>query len=64
MGAYLLKGEVFMGMAFVTLRLYIRKGLYVVHKQWDRMRKSSTEWVNLYRSGALEMGETILAKRW
>ena len=56
MGAYLLKGEVFMGMAFVTLRLYIRKGLYVGHIQWDRMRKSPTEWSNIYGSGVLEMG--------
>ena len=64
MGTYMLKGEVLMGVACVTLRLSIRKGLYVGHIQWYRMSKSSTEWANLYGSGVLEMEDTILAKIW
>ena len=39
MGTYLLKGEVFMGVACVTLRLSLRKGIYVGHIQCDGMRK-------------------------
>ena len=61
MGNHMLKGEVLMGLACVTLRLSFRKGLYVVHIQWDIMSKAQTEWSNIYGSGVLEMGDTIFA---
>ena len=47
-------------MACVTLRLSLRKGVYVGHIQWDSMRKAPTTWANIYGSGVLEMGDTIL----
>ena len=62
MGNYLLKGEVFMGLACVTLRLSLRKGVYVVHIQWYNMSKSQTEWAYIYEYGVLEMGDTIFAR--
>ena len=31
LGTYMLKGEVLMGVAYVTLRLYLRKGIYAGH---------------------------------
>ena len=45
--------------AFVTLRLSLRKGVYVLHIQWAIMRKSLTAWANIYGAGVLEMGDTI-----
>ena len=33
LGTYMLKGEVLMGVAYVTLRLYLRKGIYAGHLQ-------------------------------
>ena len=44
--------------ACVTLRLSLRKGVYVGHIQWDRSRKALTEWANIYGAGVLEMGDT------
>ena len=37
-----------MVVACVTLRLSLRKGIYVGHIQWDIMSKSPTAWANLY----------------
>ena len=48
LGTYPLMGEVLMVMECVTLRLYLRKGRYIGHIQWDRMRKSTTAWANIY----------------
>ena len=48
LGTYMLKGEVGMGVACVTLRLSLRKGIYVGHIKWDSMSKYPTEWANLY----------------
>ena len=45
--------------ACVTLRLSLRKGVYVGHIQWDRSRKALTEWANIYGAGVLEMGGII-----
>ena len=59
MGTYLLKGEVFMGVACVTLTLSLRRGVYVGHIQCDSMRKSPTEFANIYGPGVLEMWDTI-----
>ena len=33
LGSYMLKGEVLMGVAYVTLRLYLRNGVYAGHLQ-------------------------------
>ena len=60
--AYLLKGELLIGLACVTLRLSLRKGVYVGHLQWDSMRKAQTEWANTYGYGVLEMGDTIFER--
>ena len=62
LGTYMLKGEMGMGVECVTLRLSLRKGIYVGHIQWGRMGKSKTVWANIYGSGVLEMGDTIFAK--
>ena len=62
MGTYILKGEVLMGVACVTLRLSLRKGVYVGHPQWEIMRKYQTAWANIYGYGVLEMGDTIFGK--
>ena len=40
LGTYPLKVEVLMGVACVTLRFYLRKGIYVVNIQWDITRKA------------------------
>ena len=58
MGFYPLKGEVLMVVACVTLRLSLRKGVYVGHIQWGRRSKALTEWANIYGAGVLEMGDT------
>ena len=50
MGTYMFRGEVFMGVACVTLRLSIRKGINIWHIQWGKMRSAPTEWANLYGS--------------
>ena len=55
MGTYLLKVEVGMGLACVTLRLSLRKGVYVGHIQWDSTRKALTAWTNLCGSRVLVM---------
>ena len=62
MGTYLLKGEVLMVLACVTLRLSLRNGVYVVHIQWDNTRKAQMSWANIYGYGVLDMGDTIFAK--
>ena len=62
MGTYLLNGKVLMGVACVTLRLSLRKGVYAGHIQWDSMRKDHTAWTNIYGAGVLEMGGTIFAR--
>ena len=59
MGNYLLKGEAGIGMECVTLRLSLRKGIYVGHIQCDGMRKPPTESANIYGPGVLEMWDTI-----
>ena len=48
LGTYILKDEVGMVLAFITLSLSLRNGGYVGHLQWDIMSKSPTEWANLY----------------
>ena len=62
MGTYLLKGEVLMGLACVTLRLSLRKGVYIGHLQWESTRKAQTAWANIYGYVVLEMGDTIFAR--
>ena len=62
MGTYILKGEVLMGVACVTLRLSLRKGVYVGHLQWEIMRKYQTAWANIYGYVVLEMGDTIFVR--
>ena len=65
MGTYILKGKVLMGVACVTLRLSLRKWVYVGHIQWESTRKAQAAWTNIYGAGVLEMGDTIFAKgRW
>ena len=58
----LLNGEALMGLACVTLRFSLRKGVYVRHLQWDIMRKSQIAWANIYGYGVLEMGDTIFSR--
>ena len=48
LGTYSLKDKVGMGIACVTLRSSILKGIYVRHIQWDSMRRVPTAWDNLY----------------
>ena len=48
LSTYLLKGEVGIGVACVTLRLSLRKGLYVEYIQWDNTKKDLMVWANLY----------------
>ena len=36
--------------------------VYVEHLQWDRMKKGSTAWDDLYGAGAMGMGDTIYAR--
>ena len=62
MGNYLLKGEAGIGMECVTLRLSLRKWIYVGHLQWDRTRKAPTAWDNLYGAWVLGMGHSIFAR--
>ena len=59
LGPYPLKYELGMGIACVTLRLYLRKGRYVGHLQWDNTRKAPNSWENLYGTGKLGMGDII-----
>ena len=51
-----------MRVACVTFRLYLIKGVYVGHLQWDSMRKAPTAWANSYVAGVLEIGGTIFAR--
>ena len=51
-----------MGLACVTLSLSLIKRGYVGHIQWDIMRKSPTEWANIYGYGLLGMGDTIFTR--
>ena len=62
LGPYAFKDEVGMELACVTLRLSLRKGVYVVHLQWDIMRKSLTEWANIYGYVVLGTGDTIFTR--
>ena len=48
---YLLKYDMVIGMACVTLRMSLSKWRYFLHIQWDSMRKGPIEWDNLYGSG-------------
>ena len=61
LGPYTLNYKVGMEVACVTLRLSLRKGVYVGHKQWDIMIRSPTDWANLHGSGVLEMVDYIYA---
>ena len=51
-----------MVVACVTLRLFLRKGVYVGNIPWDSTRKSPTAWANIYGAWVLEMGDTIFAR--
>ena len=51
-----------MGVACVTLSILLRKGRYVWHLQWDSMKKGPTDWVDLYASRVMEMGDTVYAR--
>ena len=62
MGTYLLKGEVGMRLACVTLRLSLRKGVYVGHIQWDSTRKAPMKWFNLCVAKVLGMWDYIFAR--
>ena len=62
MGTYMLKGELGMGVACLTSRLSLRKGVYVGHIQCDSTRKLPTTWANLYGAGVFVMGGTIFAR--
>ena len=62
LGPYILKDEVRMGVACVTLRLSLIKGGYVGHLQWEKMRKPPTTWANIYVYGVLGMGDNIFAR--
>ena len=62
MGPYLLKDEVGMGVACVTLRMSLRKMRYVGHLQWDSMGKGPTACANIYGAGVLGMGDTIYSR--
>ena len=62
MGTYMFKRDVLMGLACVTLRLSLRKGIYVGHLQWESRRKAQTAWANIYGYGVLEMGDTIFER--
>ena len=57
-----MKDEVGMGVACVTMRMYLRKGRYVGNLQWDIMRKFPTEWANLYGAWVLGLGDTIYSR--
>ena len=48
LGTYPLKDEVSIVVVCVTLRMYLRKGRYVGHLQWESMRKVPISWSNLY----------------
>ena len=45
-----------------TLRFYFIKRRHAEHLQWYLMRKASTDWLNLYGSVALVMGNTIYSR--
>ena len=51
-----------MGLAYTTFQLSLRKGRYVEHLQWDRMRKFPTVWDNLYGTAVLGIGDMIYAQ--
>ena len=48
-----------MGVACVTFRLSLRKGVYVGHIKCDSMSKYPTAWANIYGPGVLEMWDTL-----
>ena len=54
-----LNNEMEVILSCVTLRLYLSKGVFSGHLQWDSIRKSPTEWAELYGVGSLVMGDTI-----
>ena len=54
--------EVGMVIACMTLRLSMSKVRYVVHLQWDIMRKPPTAWESLYEMVTLGMGDTIFSR--
>ena len=58
----MLKDEVLIALAWVTLRLYIRKRGYFGQLQWDIMRKYPTKYTNLYVYGVLGIGDTIFTR--
>ena len=62
LGPYTLKYKMGMGLACVTLRLLPRKGVHVEHLQQYIMRKSPTEWGNIYGYGLLGMSDTIFTR--
>ena len=61
LGTYPLKYEVGMGVAWVTLILYLSKGVHFGNIQWGIVRKAPMKWYNLYGSVLLGMGDTIYA---
>ena len=51
MGTYLLKRGVLMGFSCVTLRLSLRKRVYIGNLQWYSKRKYQTAWARKYQLG-------------
>ena len=62
MSTNLLKRDVGMGVACVTSRFSLRKGVYIGHIQWCNMMKTLTSWANLYGAGVFQMGYTMFAR--
>ena len=48
LGPYLLSNDIGMGVAYLTLILYLRKGICEDHLHWDIIIKPTTSWINLY----------------
>ena len=62
MDPYMLIDEVGMVISCMTLRLSMSKVRYVVHLQWDIMRKAPTAWESLYAMVTLGMGDTNVSR--
>ena len=62
LGPYPLKDKVGLGVACVTLRITLRKWIYVGPLQWDSTRKGLTARENLYGDGVLVLGGTIYSR--
>ena len=48
-----------MRVAYVILRVSLRKGRYNRHLQWYIMRKVPEAWDNSYGAGVIEIGDNI-----